>query len=286
MEWSQWSKSVAWKALVSTNLAERSASISLCAFPFVSTHLKYLPDLVLFNRQNLLLAAIRAQPATSTFNFDYSQTPNANSMHGTKHESPLYCPQGTFTLLFQSKRLSEDTVYILCNAKALIDLVINFDEGAIEEVNFDSMLCHIKTELERHISIHDPRSPPDSNWVFECCRLTVLIILNAIETTQTLASSDSALTLGLVGALEKTDIGGSWEELSGLLYWVSMVGAASSQGRPGHRLLDSTLSRTMSKIAFSVLDFRSAVEPLRQFSRLQMGLMRRSQVMILENHHN
>ena len=271
---------------MSTNLAERSASTSLCAFPFVSTHLKYLPDLVLFNRQNLLLAAIRAQPATSTFNFDYSQTPNANSMHGTKHESPLYCPQGTFTLLFQSKRLSEDTVYILCNAKALIDLVINFDEGAIEEVNFDSMLCHIKTELERHISTHDPRSPPDSNWVFECCRLTVLIILNAIETTQTLASSDSALTLGLVGALEKTDIGGSWEELSGLLYWVSMVGAASSQGRPGHRLLDSTLSRTMSKIAFSALDFRSAVEPLRQFSRLQMGLMRRSQVMILENHHN
>ena len=286
MEWSQWSKSVAWEALVSTNLAERSASISLCAFPFVSTHLKYLPDLVLFNRQNLLLAAIRAQPATSTFNFDYSQAPNVNSMHCTKHESPLYCPQGIFTQLFQSKRLSEGTAYILCNAKALIDLVINFDEGAIEEVDFDSMLCHIKTELERHISTHDSRSASDSNWVFECCRLTVLIILNAIETTQTLASSDSALTLGLVGALEKTDIGGNWEELSGLLYWVSMVGAASSQGRPGHRLLDSTLSRTMSEIAFTALDFGSAVEPVRQFSRFQTVLKRRSQVVTLENHHN
>ena len=207
-------------------------------------------------------------------------------MHSTKHESPLYCPQGTFTQLAQSQRLSEGTVYILCNAKALIDLVINFDEGAIEEVDFNSMFCHIKTELENHISIHDPRGASDGNWVFECCRLTVLIILSAIETTQTLASSDTALTLGLVGALGKTDIGGNWEELSGLLYWVSMVGAASSQGRPGHRLLDSTLSRTMSEIAFTALDFGSAVEPVRQFSRFQMGLKKRSPVVIPENHHN
>jgi hypothetical protein len=177
-------------------------------------------------------------------------------------------------------------VHILYNAKALIDLVIKFDEGTIEEAGFDITLCHIKSELESHISAHDPQSASNGDWVFECCRLTAVIMLKAIESAQALASSDLALTLSLVGALEKTDIGGNWGELSGLLYWVSMVGAASSQGRPGHRLLDSTLGRTMSEIAFTALDFGSAFGPIQWFSRLQMALKRRSQVVLLENPHN
>jgi hypothetical protein len=201
-------------------------------------------------------------------------------------ESPLYCPQGAFTQLSQSKRLSEDTVYIVYNAKALIDLVINFDDGSVEVADFDISLRHIKTELERHISAHNLQSASDRDSVFECCRLTVVIMLKAIETAQPLVSSDSALTLGLVRDLEKTDIGGNWGELSGLLYWISMVGAAASQGKPGHRLLDSTLGRTMSEIAFTALDFGSAVEPVRQFSRLQMALKRRSQVGLPEIRHN
>lgn len=177
-------------------------------------------------------------------------------------------------------------MYILYIAKALIDLVVTFDEGAIGETDFDITLCHLKTDLERHVSTHDPQSASDGNWVFECCRLTVVIMLKAIEKAQPLVSSDSALTLSLVGALEKTDVGSNWGELSGLLYWVSMVGAASSQGRPGHRLLDSTLGCTMSEIAFTALDFRSAVEPVRQFSRLQEALKRRSQFALPENPHN
>ena len=74
--------------------------------------------------------------------------------------------------------------------------------------------------------------------------------------------------------IEKTDIEGNWGELSGVLYWVSMIGSASSQARPGHRLLDSTLGRTMSEIAFTASDFGSAVESVRQFSHLQMALKR------------
>ena len=177
-------------------------------------------------------------------------------------------------------------MHILYNAKILIDLVIDFDEGAIEEADFNITLFHIKNELERHISAENPQSASDRNWVFECCRLTVVIVLEAIETAQPLLSSNSALTLSLVSALEKADIGDNWGELSGVLYWVSMIGSASSQARPGHRLLDSTLGRTMSEIAFTASDFGSAVEPVRQFSRLQRALRRRSQVVFSENFHS
>ena len=177
-------------------------------------------------------------------------------------------------------------MYILDNAKALIDLVIDFDEDGIDEADFNITLFHIKNELEHHISAHDPQSVSEENWVFECCRLTVVIMLKAIEAAQLLLTSNSALTLSLVSALEKTDIRGNWGEQSGVLYWVSMIGSASSQGRPGHRLLDSTLSRTMSEIAFTASDFSSAVEPVRQFCRLQMALKRRSQVVLPENSHS
>jgi len=237
-------------------------------------------------RQNLLLSAIRAQPTKSTFDLDYNQVLNTFSVNDTKHVSPLYCPQKTFAQLLQSKRFNEDTVHILYNAKVLIDLVIDFDEGAIEEADFNITLFHIKNELERHISANNPQSASDRNWVFECCRLTVVIVLEAIETAQPLLSSNSALTLSLVSALEKADIGDNWGELSGVLYWVSMIGSASSQARPGHRLLDSTLGRTMSEIAFTASDFGSAVEPVRQFSRLQRALRRRSQVVLSENCHS
>ncbi|KAF4630799.1 hypothetical protein G7Y89_g7339 [Cudoniella acicularis] len=166
-------------------------------------------------KQNLLLSAIRAQPTKSTFDLDYNQVLNTFSVNDTKHVSPLYCPQKTFAQLLQSKRFNEDTVHILYNAKVLIDLVIDFDEGAIEEADFNITLFHIKNELERHISANNPQSASDRNWVFECCRLTVVIVLEAIETAQPLLSSNSALTLSLVSALEKADIGDNWGELSG-----------------------------------------------------------------------
>lgn len=175
---------------------------------------------------------------------------------------------------------------MLYNTKALIDLMIDFDEGVVDEEDFNTMVSNIKSELERHISIYEPQSAAtDRNWVFECCRLAVVIMLIAIETAQLLTSSDSVLTLDLVRAIEKTDIGDNWGELSGVLYWVSMIGSASSYTRPGHRLLDSTLGRTMSKLAFTTSDFSSAVEPIRQFSRLQRALQRRNQTANLENLH-
>jgi len=204
-------------------------------------------------------------------------------MNYTKHVSPLYCPQETFAELLQSKQFSEHTVDILYNAKALINLVIDLDEGTIKEADFNIALFHIKNELERHTSADGPQGAPNWNWVFECCRLTVAIMLEAVEISRPLFSSSSALTHSLVSALEKTDIAGNWGELSGVLYWVSMIGSASSQGRPDHRVLDSALGRTMSEIAFTASDFGSAVEPVRQFSRLQLALKRRSQVAVSEN---
>jgi hypothetical protein len=175
---------------------------------------------------------------------------------------------------------------VLYDSKALIDLVINFDEGVVNELDFNIMLGNIKSELERHTSVYEPQNAPHRDWVFECCRLTVVIMLIAIETAQPLTSSDLGLTLDLVKALEKTDIGDNWGELSGVLYWVSMIGSASSHGRPGHRLLDSTLGRTMSWLAFTASEFGSAVEPVRQFSRMQMALKRRCQLVPSQNPHN
>jgi hypothetical protein len=121
------------------------------------------------------------------------------------------------------------------------------DEGAIEEADFNIMVFQIKNELDRHISANDPQSASDGSWVFEYCRLTVVIILEAIETAQDLLSSNSVLTLSLIGALEKTDIGGNWGELSCVLYWVSMIGSMDPHLVRQSQVTD--LVRTMSEIS-------------------------------------
>ena len=266
------------KVLECPHWVERSASIFLCTIPFLnlSSQEKIYLTWCSYNRQQFLLAAIQAQTPTPTLDLDCSQASNADSIQGIKHESPLYCPQKTFDQLLQSKRLSEDTIDLLYNAKALIDMAIDFDEGIVDEVDFNIALYYFKTRLEPHIATHGSGRTSKGNWIFECCRITVVIILTAIETCQSLMSSDSRLTLDLVKALEKTDIGDNWGDILGVLYWVSMIGSASSHGKPGHRLLDSTLGRTMSKL--TAWDFSAALDPVRQFSRLQKALKNRNRV--------
>ncbi|KAE8446537.1 hypothetical protein EG329_011869 [Mollisiaceae sp. DMI_Dod_QoI] len=232
---------------------------SLGVYQFGRTVRKYLFV------QHILLAAIRVQSAASIFNLDYQAS---NPM--LNHESPLFCPRG----YLQPHGCSEETTQVLNSAKSVVDAVIGRDEGLITEEEFDIRFFDTKSQVEQLSSSQDPFH---NDWIFESCRLTVWIMLTAIETRQPLVSSDTAATIALVQALQKTGIGDNWGELSGVLFWVSMIGSASSQRKPGHRILDAILGRTMAEIAFTAANFGDVVEPVRRFAKLQMALKKRGE---------
>ena len=152
---------------------------------------------------------------------------------------------------------------VLYGAKSVIDALIDWDENLIEEEELNGRMLVAKRQL---------LAQDHNDWVFECCRLTFGIMLAAIETRQPLVSNDQTITLALMHALQKTEVGDNWGDLSGILFWVSIIGSASSH--PGNRVLRSILGQIMAEITFTA--FGDAVEPVLRFAKVQMALKRRS----------
>jgi hypothetical protein len=152
---------------------------------------------------------------------------------------------------------------VLYGAKSVIDALIDWDENLIEEEELNGRMLIAKRQL---------LAQDHNDWVFECCRLTFGIMLAAIETRQPLVSNDQTITLALMHALQKTEVGDNWGDLSGILFWVSIIGSASSH--PGNRVLRSVLGQIMAEITFTA--FGDAVEPVLRFTKVQIALKRRS----------
>ncbi|ODQ74053.1 hypothetical protein LIPSTDRAFT_2065 [Lipomyces starkeyi NRRL Y-11557] len=80
------------------------------------------------------------------------------------------------------------------------------------------------------------------------------------------------LTQALIFALNHTDIGGTWGDMLGPLYWVALTGSACGQSKPMHPFLDSTLGRAMFEMGYTVRDFRCTVVPVKRFADLHRKL--------------
>jgi hypothetical protein len=225
-------------------------------------------------RHHTLVAAINAQPASPAFDIDIDNVPITFPIIGTIQESPLYCPSRTFEQVRRSKRCSQATLQIIFGARDLIDLLLSHHES--EEVRIE--ISTVKAQLESQLSANNPQSPSHGDWIFESCRVAALIILQAVEQTTPLASCNPLLAESLVQALEKTDIGGIWGDMLGVLYWVLIIGLASTQKSVGHRLLSSTMTRAMFKIAFTVPHFDYALGPIQRFAMMQAALKQRAQL--------
>jgi hypothetical protein len=227
------------------------------------------------------MAAINARPISPIFNCDFSNPSSPSQVPPIYSESPLYCPLGTFDQVSRSRLCSKQTLHILYTAKDLIDLLLYEYESQIGRQEFYMRLFDVKIRLESHVSAKEPQSPSYGDWVFESCRLASHLMLAAVDAGTGLISSDPALATSLVQALVRTDIGGNWGDMLGVLYWVLVVGSASSRGSPCHRSLDSMLGRTMFDVAFTGLEFSNAVIPTKRFALMQMALNKRAERILL-----
>ncbi|KAJ6277672.1 hypothetical protein J3E71DRAFT_15856 [Bipolaris maydis] len=213
-------------------------------------------------------------------------------------ESPLFCPRTDFTTIASDLHCSTSTRDLLRDMRDLTDLFISQEaasetvrdtctpDAAFWEQR-DAEYCSRVTTIRRRLtslsSAHVPDLPTSNDWIFEACRITALIYTASIishlpfstvadpcrnplvaesEAFNCLGSGASHLNTHLSEALFKTlsrtAVADVWDKMSGVLYWVSTVGAAAARSYAGddinarwvRRYLVIYSTRTMVKLVF------------------------------------
>jgi hypothetical protein len=118
-------------------------------------------------------------------------------------------------------------------------------EGAPTPLNYDDIVIGIQQRLFSLPSAHTPGLPMSNDWVYEACRIASLIYTAAIvgrvpfsvaggSPTSALRdpaqpNTQSHLVESLYETLEHCDMFDVWDDMAGVLYWTSSVGAAAAR---------------------------------------------------------
>ena len=126
--------------------------------------------------------------------------------------------------------------------------------------------------------------PAERDHIYESCRLTNLIVLNAIMKSQQLAEADCSITSKLAKTLGHTDVTSNWSDMLGVLYWIALVGTAATIGKPEFVYMSSILGSATFELCYTTKDPRTAIRPVQVFSRLHSLI--RSGVLFTEDSPN
>lgn len=184
-------------------------------------------------------------------------------------ESPLFCPKQTYSTILNDIRCSRSTLELLTDMKDLTNMFLAYnsalntvhDVDALDiaslsppDSDYESKLHAIRKRVASLPSAHTPGELTSGDWIYEACRIAALIYTAAItmgvpfsvaadpsciESLSTTARSDSSedngdfygshLTEVLYETLQRADTSDVWKDMSGVLYWVSAVGAAAAR---------------------------------------------------------
>ena len=184
-------------------------------------------------------------------------------------ESPLYCPRHTFLTVSDDSQCSRSTLELLSDMRDLTNIFITHNTAfnTIHDIDavdiahlkspnyaYEATVHAIRARLALLPSAHTSGVAVSGDWVYEACRIAALIYTTAIVmgvpfslaadpeyvdcfgTPMSSASWDSDerlpkphLTKALYKALQRADTRSVWKNMSGVLYWVSAVGAAAAR---------------------------------------------------------
>jgi hypothetical protein len=176
-------------------------------------------------------------------------------------ESPLYCLRSDFEALVDDAQCSPYTYKLLSDMRDLTDLFLthNLQDTDIQDLrrletplfDYDIKVSEIRARLANLPSAYTTGLPTSSDWVYEACRLAALIYAAAIIMrvpfsvaadpcgNRMLFDTDAPKNLNSAGhktlaellyeVLKLTDMANVWNDMAGVLYWVSAVGAAAAR---------------------------------------------------------
>jgi hypothetical protein len=181
-------------------------------------------------------------------------------------ESPLYCPRRDFYSVSKSPKCSDHTLRILRGVRRLVDSIVdNHVEFDYETIRTDLVgMPSATTATQKQVY---------GDYIYESCRLAALAMIEAIDARTPFVNIGIPIVDRLKSALQKTDIGHYWGNMSGVLFWISMVGMAAAIGKPQHCFMSSVLARGDHELAYGNTVFEGATIAAYRFERIHLRLI-------------
>ena len=136
-----------------------------------------------------------------------------------------------------------------------------------EDLANRSQLQRIRTEIRKAIRMVPPligSKRMEHEHIYECCRLTSLIMLRAEEASLSLRAAVENTTIleDIRHSLQHTDTANLWGDHIGLLFWVIVVVNAAAFHTTHHLFTTSILTNLMFEVCYSDYDLDVALIPL------------------------
>jgi hypothetical protein len=201
-------------------------------------------------------------------------------------ESPLYCPRHDFLTISRDPKCSPSTLELLCDMRDVtnafvahntaLNTVHDADAVDIDGLSppneaYEATINAIRIRLSLLPSAHAPGTSVSGDWVYESCRIAAIIYTTAIAmgvpfsiAADPLYTANDPSFAGWNGdnylpkphlsetlyeTLQRSNISNVWQDMSGVLYWVSAVGAAAAR-RP--QTMDMTQRVRLEPDAYAV----------------------------------
>jgi hypothetical protein len=181
--------------------------------------------------------------------------------------SPFHSVDGNFTELQESPLSRPETIRILEAIWLLVESVLHSDGLTILDEKSARNYYRARTAISESPEIAILKETKD--YIYQCCRLTATLLLNAAESHLPLSScaKNQPIVRQLEHNLKCAESPKSWGVFKGVYFNVILVGAAASLDKSCNRYFKNLLGSSVGYYACGV--WEGAQQPLITLKRFQ-----------------
>ena len=181
--------------------------------------------------------------------------------------SPFYCVDGNFSELQESPLSCPETIRILEATWLLVESVLHSDGPTILGEESARNYHRARTAISESHQIVLLKETKD--YIYQCCRLTATILLNAAESRLPLNSctKNQPIVRQLEHNLKFAESPRSWGAFRGVYFNVILVGTVASLGTSSNRYIRSLLRSSAGYYVCGI--WEGAHQPLATLKRFQ-----------------
>lgn len=181
--------------------------------------------------------------------------------------SPFHCVDGNFSELQESPLSRPETIRILEAMWLLVESVLHSDRLTILGEKSARNYHRARTTISESPEIVPLKETKD--YIYQCCRLTATLLLNAAESHLPLSScvKNQPIVRQLEHNLKFAESPTSWGVFKGVYFNVVLVGTVASLGTSSNQYLKSLLGTSVGYYTCGV--WEGAQQPLATLKRFQ-----------------
>jgi hypothetical protein len=181
--------------------------------------------------------------------------------------SPFHCVDGNFSELQESPLSRPETIRILEATWLLVESVLHSNTPTILGEKSARNYYRARTAISESPEIVPLKETKD--YIYQCCRLTAMLLLNAAESHLPLSScvKNQPIVHQLEHNLKFAESPTSWGVFRGVYFNVVLVGTVASLGASSNQYFKSLLGTSIGYYTCGV--WEGAQQPLATLKRFQ-----------------